>query len=85
MNDIKDRIIEAIKNHYEVQPVDQERFKVIAERFDKQIQAFYMAIKTLYEEGDPQGIEIMLRMVSGMLLTLPKQIEQRVYMPQGNA
>ncbi len=85
MDDIKERILEAIKNHYELQPVDQERFKEIAERFDAEIKAFYKAIKALVDEGDPLGVEIMLRLVSGMLLTLPEQMTQQVHMPEGHA
>ncbi len=83
--EIKDKILEAIQGYQSIQAIDPDKVMVIAQRFDAEITAFHNAIVMLCEEGDPQGIEIMLRCVSGMLLLLPEQIEQRVYMPVGHA
>ena len=85
MDDIRTKIVEAIQGYQSIKAIDPDKVMAIAQRFDAEITAFHNCIVTLVSEKDPQGIEILLRMVSGMLLTLPEQLEQRFCVRPGNA
>jgi hypothetical protein len=47
-----------------------EQVSRICDRFDPEIKAFYTALATLYKEDDLTGIDVMLKVVTGMLLNL---------------
>jgi hypothetical protein len=55
---------------------DITRLVEIFSKYDSQIQAFYLAVKELYDQGDLEGVDAMLKVIGGMLISLSQSQER---------